>query len=264
MSTSSGDDPLARLQAFWNARYAIDDYVYGTEPNDFLVQSLPGILSNGGGDPPEAASGRFPPGGDADLGRPGARVGCDPPDTASGRFPPGGDAGLGRPGARVLCIADGEGRNSVWLARQGCRVTAVDVAAEGLAKARRLAERFGVAIETRVADVATFDFGADNWDAIVSIYLHLPPKVRRDVHRRAFAGLKPGGVFVYEAYGPEQLRYKTGGPPEPELLHSRDDIVSDFEGCEIEHAFEGVRAVNEGRQHRGDGYVVQVIARKRG
>jgi len=236
MSAPAGDDPLAKLQAFWNARYAIDDYVYGTEPNDFLVQSLPAIFPKGGSDPPEAAF---------------------------GRLPPGGDAGLGQPGARVLCIADGEGRNSVWLARQGCRVTAVDVAAEGLAKARKLAERSGVVIETRVADVASFDFGTDRWDAIVSIYLHLPPKVRRAAHRRALAGLKPGGVFVYEAYGPEQVRYKTGGPGEPELLHSRDDIVSDFEGCAIEHAFEGVRAVNEGRQHRGDGYVVQVIARKR-
>jgi hypothetical protein len=70
-------------------------------------------------------------------------------------------------------------------------------------------------------------------------------------------------VFVYEAYGPDQLRYRTGGPPEPQLLHSLDDVVSDFDGCEIEHAFEGVRAVNEGRLHRGDGFVVQVIARKR-
>lgn len=212
MSGTQGE-PVAKLKAFWNSRYAKagDEYVYGTEPNDFLVQSLPAIPSKGD----------------------------------------------------VLCIADGEGRNSVWLARQGCRVTAIDVAAEGLAKARSLAERSGVRIETRVADVASFDFGVDRWDAIVSIYLHLPPKVRRVAHRRALAGLKPGGVFVYEAYGPEQVRYRTGGPVgEPELLHSRDDVVSDFEGCAIEHAFEGVRAVNEGRLHRGDGHVVQVIARR--
>jgi len=213
MSAPAGNDPLAKLQAFWNARYAIDEYVYGTEPNDFLAQSLPAIPRSG----------------------------------------------------NVLCIADGEGRNSVWLARQGCRVTAIDVAEEGLAKARKLAERSGVRIETRLADVASFDFGTDRWDAVVSIFLHLPPKVRRAAHRRALAGLKPGGVFVYEAYGPEQVRYRTGGPAgEPELLHSRDDVVSDFEGCAIEHAFEGVRAVDEGRQHRGDGFVVQVIARKRG
>ena len=213
MSAPAGNDPLAKLQAFWNARYAIDEYVYGTEPNDFLAQSLPAIPRSG----------------------------------------------------NVLCIADGEGRNSVWLARQGCRVTAIDVAAEGLAEARKLAERSGVRIETRLADVASFDFGTDRWDAVVSIFLHLPPKVRRAAHRRALAGLKPGGVFVYEAYGPEQVRYRTGGPAgEPELLHSRDDVVSDFEGCAIEHAFEGVRAVDEGRQHRGDGFVVQVIARKRG
>lgn len=209
--SAAADDPVAKLQAFWNARYAGEEFVYGREPNDFVVQAVPAI-------------------------------------------PPQG---------RVLCLADGEGRNSVWLAGQGFRVTAVDVAEQGVAKGRELARASGVEIETRVADVTRFDLGVERWDAIVSIFLHLPPKARRDLHRRAIAALAPGGVFVYEAYGPAQLRYRTGGPPEPQLLHSLDDVVSDFDGCGIEHAFEGVRAVNEGRLHRGDGFVVQVIARKR-
>jgi SAM-dependent methyltransferase len=208
---TAAPDPPGKLQAFWNARYAADEYVYGTEPNDFVVRSLPA-------------------------------------------FPRNGD---------VLCIADGEGRNSVWLARQGFRVTAIDVASEGIAKARRLAEGAGVAFETAVADVTKFDFGADRWDAIVSIFLHLPAKARRDVHARAVAGLRPGGVFVFEAYGPEQSRYGTGGPPEAELRHSLDEIALDFAGCAIEHAFEGVRTVVEGRLHHGEGYVVQLVARKR-
>ena len=165
--------------------------------------------------------------------------------------------------ADVLVPGDGEGRNGVWLARQGFRVTAVDVAEQGVAKGRELARASGVEIETRVADVTRFDLGIERWDAIVSIFLHLPPKARRELHRRAIAALAPGGVFVYEAYGPEQLRYRTGGPPEAQLLHSLDDVVPDFDGCAIERAFEGVRAVNEGRLHRGDGFVVQVIARKR-
>ena len=210
MSTAA-DDPVAKLQAFWNARYAGEEFVYGREPNDFVVQAVSAIPHQG----------------------------------------------------RVLCLADGEGRNGVWLARQGFRVTAVDVAEQGVAKGRELARASGVEIETRVADVTRFDLGIERWDAIVSILLHLPSKARRDLHRRAIAALAPGGVFVYEAYGPEQLRYRTGGPPEPQLLHSLDDVVSDFDGCEIDHAFEGVRAVNEGRLHRGDGFVVQVIARKR-
>jgi hypothetical protein len=208
---TAADDPVAKLQAFWNARYAGEEFVYGREPNDFVVQAVSAIPHQG----------------------------------------------------RVLCLADGEGRNGVWLARQGFRVTAVDVAEQGVAKGRELARASGVEIETRVADVTRFDLGIERWDAIVSIFLHLPSKARRELHRRAIAALAPGGVFVYEAYGPEQLRYRTGGPPEAQLLHSLDDVVPDFDGCAIERAFEGVRAVNEGRLHRGDGFVVQVIARKR-
>ena len=209
--STAADDPVAKLRAFWNARYAGEEFVYGREPNDFVVQAVSAIPHQG----------------------------------------------------RVLCLADGEGRNSVWLAGQGFRVTAVDVAEQGVAKGRELARASGVEIETRVADVTRFDLGIERWDAIVSIFLHLPSKARRELHRRAIAALAPGGVFVYEAYGPEQLRYRTGGPPEAQLLHSLDDVVPDFDGCAIEHAFEGVRAVNEGRLHRGDGFVVQVIARKR-
>ena len=212
MSDAPGNDPLARLKAFWNSRYAKAgvEYVYGTEPNAFVVEALP-------------------------------------------KLPRGGD---------VLCIADGEGRNSVWLARQGFRVSAIDVAEEGVAKARSLAKREGATIDAQVADVTRYDFGTARWDAIVSIFLHLPAKARRATHRRAIAGLKPGGVFVFEAYGPKQPAYGTGGPPEPELLHPLADVLADFEGCTIERAFEGVRDVREGSAHRGEGYVVQLVARR--
>ncbi len=214
MSEPARPDALARLKAFWNSRYAKAgvEYVYGTEPNAFLVQALPAL-------------------------------------------PRAGD---------VLCLADGEGRNSVWLARKGFRVSAIDVAEEGVAKALALAKREGVSVDARVADVTRHDFGVGRYDAIVSIFLHLPAKARRAMHRRAVAALRPGGVFVFEAYGPKQPGYRTGGPPEPELLHPLADVLADFEGCAIERAFEGVRDVREGAAHTGDGYVVQVIARRRG
>lgn len=166
------------------------------------------------------------------------------------------------PGGGVLCIADGEGRNSVWLARQGFVVSAIDVADEGVAKARTLAAREGVAVDATVADVTRFDYGRARYDAVVSIFLHLPAKARRATHRRIVEALKPGGVFIYEAYGPEQLTYGTGGPAEQALLHSLDDVVADLEGCTIEHRFTGMRMVQEGNAHHGEGHVVQVIARR--
>lgn len=167
-----------------------------------------------------------------------------------------------RPASRVLAIGDGEGRNSVWLAQQGHRVTALDVSDTGMAKAQALAQQAGVALQTVVADVTQYDVGAQCWDAVVSIFLHLPASARRRLHRRCIDALVPGGLFVYEAYGPEQLGRGTGGPPEPQLLHPLDAVVEDFAGCVIEHRASLVRRVTEGRLHQGDGAVVQLIARR--
>jgi SAM-dependent methyltransferase len=169
------------------------------------------------------------------------------------------------PGAPVLCLADGEGRNGVWLARQGRAVTSLDIAEQGQDKARRLAEREGVAITTLQADVTTHDLGQACWGAIVSIFLHLPAPARRELHRRCVAALRPGGVFVYEAYGPRQLALGTGGPRDVALLPTLAEVQSDFDGLgglSLLHGWSGVRPVIEGALHHGDGEVVQLVLRK--
>jgi SAM-dependent methyltransferase len=171
---------------------------------------------------------------------------------------------LGR-GAAVLCLADGEGRNGVWLARQGFAVTSIDIAEAGLRKARALAGQMGVALQTRQADVTAFDPESQGWDAIVSIFLHLPGKPRRALHGRCFDALRPGGLFIFEAYSPEQLAYGTGGPKEIRLLPTLADLEGDFadrRGASIVHRFSGVRRVVEGPLHSGDGHVVQLVVRK--
>jgi SAM-dependent methyltransferase len=166
------------------------------------------------------------------------------------------------PGGRVLCLADGEGRNGVWLARQGFHVRSVDIAAAGMEKARRLAAERGVAIATDVADLAEYDLEREAWDGIVSVFAHLPPKVRRDLHARCAAALKPGGVMLYEAYGKGQLGRGTGGPPDVELLVTRDDVAQEFPGCRILHSFQGLREVVEGKHHTGIGEVVQFVVQR--
>lgn len=165
-------------------------------------------------------------------------------------------------GGAVLCLADGEGRNGVWLARQGFAVSAIDIAERGLDKAQALARRHGVSIETRAADLAACDLGLATWDAIVSIFLHLPPGVRRELHRRCVLALKPGGVLAFEAYGPGQLGRGTGGPPEAELLPALAELEQDFPGCATLHRFAGLREVREGSLHNGLGEVVQIVVRK--
>lgn len=162
-------------------------------------------------------------------------------------------------GQPVLCLADGEGRNSVWLARQGFDVTALEIAEQGLAKARALAQQQGVALHTVQADVTAWDLGTARWGAIVSIFLHLPPGPRRALHARCLRALRPGGVFVYEAYGPEQPRYGSGGPKEAALLPDLAALREDFAGGSIEHAWSGVRAVHEGPLHSGNGQVNQLV-----
>lgn len=166
------------------------------------------------------------------------------------------------PPGDVLCLAEGEGRNAVFLARRGHRVLAVDSSAVGLAKAARLAEEHGVRIETLTADLADLVIEPGRWDAIVSIFCHVPPSIRRTLHRQAAAGLRPGGLFVLEAYTPAQLEFRTGGPPTVELLMTLADLREELAGLEFLQAREIERDVVEGRLHTGRGAVVQIVARK--
>ncbi|MBS0393309.1 MAG: class I SAM-dependent methyltransferase [Proteobacteria bacterium] len=165
---------------------------------------------------------------------------------------------------RVLSLGEGEGRNAAFIAARGPQVVAVDGSAVGLEKARRLAKARGVSIETVNADLGTFALEPQSWDAIISIWCHLESGLRRRVHRDVVTALRPGGVFLLEAYTPDQLRHGTGGPREPDLLVRRDDLVEELAGLEILHAAELERDVHEGRGHGGRSAVVQFIGRKPG
>ena len=139
------------------------------------------------------------------------------------------------PEGKVLCLAEGEGRNAVWLAQQGREVTAMDASEVGLEKARRLAETCGVEITTVHADLAAFEIESQHWDAIVSIFCHVPPKLRHSVHRRCVKGLRPGGVMLLEAYTPAQLKYKTGGPPTADMMMDEESLRTELAGLEFLH-----------------------------
>jgi 2-polyprenyl-3-methyl-5-hydroxy-6-metoxy-1,4-benzoquinol methylase len=138
-------------------------------------------------------------------------------------------------------------------------VTAVDSSSKGLEKARSLAQKNDVEIKTEVADLATYDLGNHKWDAIVSIFAHLPPPLRKKVHSQIKPALKPNGLFLLEAYSPEQLQYKTGGPPMLELLMSAKDLTEELGKLELNLCQEIIRDVHEGVGHIGQGAVVQLI-----
>lgn len=166
------------------------------------------------------------------------------------------------PPGPVLCLAEGEGRNAVWLAARGHAVTAVDASSAGLAKAEALAHARSVRVATIAADLASFSIEPGAWSGVVAIFAHLPPPLRRSVHRAAAQGLISGGVFVLEAFTPRQLALGTGGPQKPELLYSLDELREDLDGLNLEIGREVERDVVEGQYHTGRAAVVQVLARR--
>ncbi len=163
---------------------------------------------------------------------------------------------------RSLCLADGEGRNSVFLAQHEHDVVAVDQSAPGMHKARQLAEENSVSIEAIVADLANFTIEENSWDNIVSIFCHLPVALRKQVHASVVRGLKSGGILLLEAYTPEQIQLGTGGPPVAEMTMTLALLQEELQGLEFLYAQEKQREVVEGLYHTGTGAVVQVIARK--
>ena len=138
----------------------------------------------------------------------------------------------------------------------------MDASTEGLRKAERLAQEHGVEIEYVQADLAGFDLGRGRWAGIVSIFAHLPPPLRRQVHAAVPRALQPGGALLLEAYTPRQLEHGTGGPPVAELMMSEAILRDELPGLEFEHLAELEREVIEGRGHTGTGAVVQAIARR--
>jgi SAM-dependent methyltransferase len=193
----------------WEERYGVDEYVYGTEPNEFLRDNVAAL--------------------------------------------PMGD---------TLCLAEGEGRNAVFLATTGRRVSSVDLTESGVAKTLRLAADAGVQVDAVVGDLADADLGHERWDAIVSIFAHVPPAVRLGLHRRVVTALRPGGVLLLEAYTPDQIGRGTGGPGSADLTMTVAGLRDELAPLEFLHAEERERMIVEGTHHTGVGSVVQVIARK--
>jgi 2-polyprenyl-3-methyl-5-hydroxy-6-metoxy-1,4-benzoquinol methylase len=173
-------------------------------------------------------------------------------------------AGLFQAGDRVLSLAEGEGRNAVFLAQHGCQVRGVDFSAQGYKKALELAQQQGVSIEYDVADLTRYDMGEAKWDGVVSIFCHLSESDRPALYRSIKRGLKPGGIFLLESYNKKQLEYGTGGPKDAFHLVSLTDLTGAFDGFEIVLARDIVRDVQEGTHHNGAGAVTQFIGRKAG
>lgn len=166
------------------------------------------------------------------------------------------------PKGAVLCLAEGEGRNAVFLAKQGYHVTAVDSSLVGLEKAKKLAKDNNVVIECVHADLEEYNIGEDRWSGIISIFCPVPELLREKLHKKVVAGLKKNGVLLLEAYTPEQLKHGTGGGNSAALMMSKKALNLELAGLTFSRIEELERDVVEGTHHTGIGAVVQVIATK--
>lgn len=195
---------------FWDQRYRHPFFVYGMEPNAYLV-SKKNLLT---------------------------------------------------PGWKVLAVADGEGRNGVWLAQQGMDVLSVDGSEQGLQKARKLARQQGASLRFERADLVNWKWPQHWFDAAVVIFLHLPPGEREKVHRFLFHSLKPGGVIIMQVFHKDQVRYHSGGPPDPERLYTADLLRQDFREAKILELTKTLTQLEEGEYHSGTAAVINFTAQK--
>jgi 2-polyprenyl-3-methyl-5-hydroxy-6-metoxy-1,4-benzoquinol methylase len=168
-----------------------------------------------------------------------------------------------KPGNKVLCIADGEGRNGVWLAKQGMQVVGFDASDVALAKAKQFAQENHVVIDYSFSDTDSFTWQVNSYDAVIGIFIQFAePKMRSRIFKQVHDALKPGGIFILQGYTPKQLEYKTGGPSLIDHLYTEEiirDLVKDFQildlCCYEKELFEGAR-------HTGMSALLGLVARK--
>lgn len=198
-----------KMNKMWNDKFSSEEYIYGTEPNEFLAEVLKDI----------------------------------------------------KPG-RILFVGEGEGRNAVYAAKLGWTVDAVDFAESGKLKAEKLAEENNVKINYIVSDLLDFDPGEENYDAIVNIFVHMPPAVREEVNKKLTKALRKNGRIILEVYEKEQIKYSTGGPKNEMMLYSLADIAEDFINLDFELFEKKIVHVNEGKGHSGEAAVIRFIGLK--
>jgi len=188
-----------------------------------------------------------------------------PPDYLFGREPNAflkNQAHRLRVGQTALSVADGEGRNGVWLAEQGLDVLTVDFSATALAKAQALARERGVRIASEVADLNSWRWPKATFDVIAAIFIHFAGAERDMFFANLKAALKPGGLLLMESYRPAQLNYRTGGPPDAERMYTRDLLKAAFNDFAEVDIREYDSVVSEGTAHVGMSALIDLVGKK--
>ncbi|OCB71913.1 SAM-dependent methyltransferase [Flavobacterium piscis] len=168
----------------------------------------------------------------------------------------------------ILFPAEGEGRNAVFAAQLGWKVSAFDISAEGKNKALKLAEAKNVVIDYQVGELETLNYQAEQFDVIALIYAHFPATIKSSIHQTLETYLRKDGYIIFEAFSKKHLEYlaindKVGGPKDIESLFSIEEIQSDFPDYEIIQLEQKVIELNEGLFHNGKGSVIRFVGKKK-
>ena len=195
----------------WEARFAAPEYLFGTEPNEFLREQAPLLPAHG----------------------------------------------------RALAVADGEGRNGVWLAERGLDVLSVDFSPKAQAKAQALAKSRGVWLRTERVDLTTWNWPTAAFDVVAAIFIQFAtPEERRSIFAGMRKALKPRGLLLMQGYRPEQLAYKTGGPSQIENLYTKAMLMEAFAGFADLKISEHDSMTQEGAGHSGMAALIDLVGRK--
>ena len=201
---------FAYPQAMWDKRFSTPNYVFGEEPNAFLVSQA------------------------ARLGK-----------------------------GHALALADGEGRNSVWLAKRGFAVDAFDFSKPAVAKAHALAEKNKVQVNFTCSPWQSFDWKPSHYDVVAGIFFQFAtPDERAELFGKIIHSLKSGGTVIIQGYGKNQLQYKTGGPDKLEHLYDEELLRNAFAGFDIQACESYETMIHEGPGHSGMSALVGFVARK--
>ncbi|WP_094463861.1 SAM-dependent methyltransferase [Pannonibacter phragmitetus] len=167
------------------------------------------------------------------------------------------------PGRRVLAVADGEGRNGVFLAGRGLRVHAIDASSVALEKSETLAREVGVGIELELADLGTWQWPIETYDYIVAIFIQFAdPVLRAQLFENMKQAVRPGGLILLQGYRPEQVDLGTGGPPQRDHMYTRQFLLDAFADFEILDLEEHDTVIHEGRGHDGLSALIDLVARR--
>jgi SAM-dependent methyltransferase len=164
---------------------------------------------------------------------------------------------------KALAVADGEGRNGIWLAEQGLDVLSIDFSPTAQEKARALAKQRGVSLTIAPADVHAWDYPDAAFDVVVEIFTQFSSPAER---AQKWAGmrkaLKPGGLLIIQGYTPKQLQYGTGGPKQVENLYTRAMLEAAFGDLRDVTIVEQELEIHEGTSHGGMSAVINLTARR--